>query len=297
VPYLTFGWQIAMAWAALLLALSGVIWLLKPRGRKGRALVAAVKECGIVLGLFAFWQLAGTLAHHSADGAARRGERLLSFEQDLHIASEHTMQRLIEGHSVLAQACNVYYIYGHFNGLILFLAFIWFWHRSLYPSVRMSVVLLTAGCFVLHTLVTVAPPRLLPGAGFADTAAEYGQSVYGPTTLQVADQLSAFPSVHVGWAALVAWWMWRASPWRWGWVGLTHLVITSYVVVATANHFWLDGIAAIAILAAALVLQATVPVLARATRARGAGSDGSDGSGGSGGPADPTEPAEEPALA
>jgi hypothetical protein len=288
VPYLSFGWQIAMAWAALLLALSGLIWLLKPRGPKGRALVAAVKECGIVLGLFSFWQLAGTLAHHNAAGAVHRGERLLAVERDLHIANEHGTQRLIEGHSVLAQACNIYYIYGHFNGLILFLAFVWFAHRALYPSVRMTVVLLTAGCFVLHTLVTVAPPRLLPGGGFADTAAEYGQSVYGQTTLNVADQLSAFPSVHVGWAALVAWWMWRASPWRWGWVGVAHLAVTSFVVVATANHYWLDGLAAIGILAVALVLQATVPLLVPATGARGAGSDG---------PPEPTEPAEEPALA
>jgi PAP2 superfamily protein len=285
VPYLSFGWQIAMAGAAALLLASGLIWLLKPQGRTGRALVAAVKESGIVLALFAFWQLAGTLAHHSAEGAVRRGQRLLELERDLHIATEHGTQRLIEGHDVLAQACNIYYIYGHFNGLILFLAWIWFAHRSLYPSVRMSVVLLTAACFFVH-LVTFAPPRLLPGAGFSDTAAQYGQSVYGPTTLEVADQLSAFPSVHVGWAAIIAWWGWRASPWRWGWVCLAHLVLTSFVVVATANHYWLDGLAAMAILAVALVLQATVPVLVRATRSRTEPA-----------PPEPTEPAEEPALA
>lgn len=286
MPYLSFGWQIAMAWAALLLALSGLLWLLKPQGPKGRAAVAAVKECGIVLALFAFWQLAGTLAHHSAQGAVRRGQQLLDLEGDLHIATEHASQRLIEGHPLLAQACNIYYIYGHFNGLILFLAWIWFRHRGHYPAVRMSVVLLTASCFFVH-LVTVAPPRLLPGAGFTDTAAEYGQSVYGPTTLGVADQLSAFPSVHVGWAAIVAWWMWRSSPWRWGWVGVVHLVLTSFVVVATANHYWLDGLAAIGILAVALALQSSVPWLVRATRASVRDADR----------AEPPEPAEEPALA
>ena len=129
----------------------------------------------------------------------------------------------------------------------------------------MSVILVTASCFCLH-LITVAPPRLLPHGGFVDTAWEYGQSVYGPTTVEVADQLSAFPSVHVGWAAIVAWWMWRVSPWRWGWLGVTHLVVTSFVVVATANHYWLDGLAAMAILAVALGLQSAVPALARAVR-------------------------------
>jgi len=129
----------------------------------------------------------------------------------------------------------------------------------------MSVILVTASCFCLH-LITVAPPRLLPHGGFVDTAWEYGQSVYGPTTVEVADQLSAFPSVHVGWAAIVAWWMWRVSPWRWGWLGVTHLVVTSFVVVATANHYWLDGLAAMAILAVALGLQSAVPALARTVR-------------------------------
>ncbi|MDQ1598813.1 MAG: hypothetical protein QOD68_287, partial [Actinomycetota bacterium] len=169
------------------------------------------------------------------------------------------------GHSLLTQACNTFYVYGHFNGLILFLAWIFVYHRASYPSVRMSVVLLTASCFFLH-LITVAPPRLLPNGGFVDTAAQYGQSVYGPTTVEVADQLSAFPSVHVGWAAIVAWWMWRVSPWRWGWVGVAHLVVTSFVVVATANHYWLDGLVAMAILAVALGLQSAVPGLARAVR-------------------------------
>jgi hypothetical protein len=261
------GWRIALLGALALTSASGTLLLLKPRGPRGRVAVAAVREAGVVLGLFAFWQLAGTLAHHNAAGAVGRGREILHVESTLHIATEHATQNLILGHSLLTQACNAFYVYGHFNGLILFLAWIFVYHRASYPSVRMSVVLVTAACFVMH-LVTVAPPRLLPGAGFVDTATEYGQSVYGPTTVEVADQLSAFPSVHVGWAAIVAWWMWRVSPWRWGWVGVAHLLITSFVVVATANHYWLDGLVAMAILAVALGLQAAVPGLARAWRGR-----------------------------
>jgi hypothetical protein len=259
------GWRIALFGALALLNASGALLLLKPSGPRGRAAVAAVREAGVVLGLFAFWQLAGTLAHHNAAGAVGRGREILHVESTLHIATEHATQNLVLGHSLLTQACNAFYVYGHFNGLILFLAWIFVYHRASYPAVRMSVVLLTATCFLLH-LVTVAPPRLLPHGGFVDTAAEYGQSVYGPTTVEVADQLSAFPSVHVGWAAIVAWWMWRVSPWRWGWVGVGHLLITSFVVVATANHYWLDGLAAIAILVVVLGLQAAVPALIRAVR-------------------------------
>ncbi len=259
------GWRIALTGAVALLLVSLVLVLLKPQGPRGRAAIAIVRESGVVLGLFALWQLAGSLAHHSADGAVRRGEQILDIEASMGIATEHATQRLIEGSSLLTQVSNGYYVYGHFNGLILFLAWVFIAHRRLYPSVRMTVVLLTAASFVFH-LVAVAPPRLLAGAGFVDTATQYGQSVYGPTTLEVADQLSAFPSVHVGWAAIIAWWAWRASPRGWGWLGIFHLVATSFVVVATANHYWLDGLAAMAILAVVLVLQRVVPALVRASR-------------------------------
>jgi PAP2 superfamily len=265
VPHLILGWQIAFYWAAGLLVAAGLLWLVRPQGRFGRAAIAGVRECGIVLGLFAFWQLAGTHAHHNPEGAVGRGQRLLDIEKTLHIASEHGINHWIDGHKLLTELANGYYVYGHFNGLIIFLAWVFISHRQFYPSVRMSVILVTATCFFVH-LITVAPPRLLPGAGFIDTAAKYGQSVYGPTTLDVADQLSAFPSVHVGWAAIIAYWAWRASPNRWGWVGVAHFVATSLVVVATANHYWLDGIAAMAIFAVALLLQATVPILVRTSR-------------------------------
>lgn len=258
------GWEIAAFGALSLLLAAGLILLLRPAGSGGRLAVAAVCESGVVLGLFAAWQLAGTLAHHSATGAVGRGQRILAVEAALHLASEHDLQHLIEPHALVTQACNVYYVYGHFNGMIIFLAWVYFRHRPHYESVRTTVVLVTAASFALH-LITVAPPRLLPGSGFIDTAAVYGQSVYNPTTVGVADQLSAFPSVHVGWAAIIAYWVWRVSP-RFGWVGLGHAAATTFVVVATANHYWFDGVAAVAILMAALVAQAWVPRLVSAAR-------------------------------
>ena len=118
----------------------------------------------------------------------------------------------------------------------MFLVWLFVRHRDRYPSVRTTLAWTTLVCLLIQ-LVPVAPPRLLPS--FVDTATTYGQSVY---SLGLApDQLSAMPSVHVAWAVLVGWAVVRisTSPWRW-WV-LAHPVLTVFVVVATANHFWLDG--------------------------------------------------------
>src|SRR5581483_5970259 len=76
-----------------------------------------------------------------------------------------------------------------------------------------------------------------------DTAFHYGQSVYtwGNGALE-ADQYSAMPSVHVGWAIVVCLAVITVSRSRWRWLSLAYPVLTMLVVVVTANHFCLDGI-------------------------------------------------------
>jgi hypothetical protein len=81
----------------------------------------------------------------------------------------------------------------------------------------------------------------------ADTAMIYGQSVYTYFS-NIADQYAAMPSIHVGWAVLISIAIVKVSPSRWRWLGLLHGAITIFVVVATANHYWMDGIVACALL-------------------------------------------------
>src|SRR5205807_942190 len=46
-----------------------------------------------------------------------------------------------------------------------------------------------------------------------------------------------------------------ASRHRWRWLAVLYPALTTLVVVVTANHFWLDGIAAALLVAAALGVQ------------------------------------------
>jgi hypothetical protein len=116
-------------------------------------------------------------------------------------------------------------------------------------------VALFTGISLLIQLIPVAPPRLLASTGMVDTAVQYGQSVYAWSGGFDADEFSAMPSVHVGWALIVAdrGHHGVAEPLALAGRGLP--VLTLLVVVVTANHFWLDGIAAGLLVALVMVMQ------------------------------------------
>jgi len=166
------------------------------------ALAAFAQETGTVLALFALWQLAGSHQVLGANGALARARWLWHAERVLHMPSETVVQRAFLPHPLLIQAFNLYYAGLHFAVLIGCLVWLFFRYRASYLRVRTTVVLFT-GLSLLVQLLPVAPPRMLPADHMVDTAVMYGQSVYGSVAGFQANQLSAMPSVHIGWRC---WW-------------------------------------------------------------------------------------------
>jgi hypothetical protein len=243
-------WQQAGELAGVLaVAGVGMAVLARPRDdesttrQRVRAAGAFVREAAMVAGLFGLWQLANTLARSDGGGAFARARWIRRFDDALPLPSEHTMQHLVLPHPVLVQGANLYYATMHMTTMFAFLVWLFVRHRDRYRPIRTVVAVTTLGCLLVQ-LVPVAPPRMLPG--FVDTALRFGQSVYS-NGLPI-DQLSAMPSIHVAWAVTVGWYAWRVSPSRWRWLGPLHAVLTCLVVVVTGNHWWLDGIVAVAIL-------------------------------------------------
>jgi hypothetical protein len=211
-------------------------------------------ESALLFGLYALWQFAGSFTVMGTSGALPRGRWLWDAERVLHLPSETALQRLVLPHPLLVQACNLYYDILHFPLLGACLIWLYARHRADYPRIRTTVALFT-GVSLLIQLIPVAPPRLLAPTGMVDTAVQYGQSVYAWNGGFDADEFSAMPSVHVGWALIVAIAVITVSRSRWRWLAAAYPVLTLLVVVVTANHFWLDGIAAGLLVALVLVVQ------------------------------------------
>ncbi|GAA1172472.1 uncharacterized membrane protein YsdA (DUF1294 family) [Kitasatospora gansuensis] len=247
---LTLTWQTAGGTAVALL---GAAYAAKRVARPGVAVVC--REAGTLLALFTLWQLVGHLSVLSTDHALDRADWIHRTELAWGLPDEAALQRSAREHSWLISAANYYYAVMHFGVMLVLLAWVFVRHRARYAWLRNTVVLTTAACLLIQFL-PVAPPRMLPGNGFVDVAAEYGQSVYGGAVGGVvADQLSAMPSVHVAWCVIVAVAVAVIARGPWRWLVLLHPVITVYVVVVTANHFWADGLVAVGLLLVVYLVQ------------------------------------------
>jgi len=235
-----------------------------PWGRKLTAAAPFLSEAGLVVALYALWQYAGSFSVMGPGGAIGRAQWLWHLERAWHLPSEALVQNLVLPYPLIVEAFNIYYATMHFTALVIFLVWLFAAHRARYQRIRAILVIFTAASLLIQ-LVPVAPPRMLTGIGLIDTAQVYGQSVYAIGG-GMADQFSAMPSVHVGWAMLIAFAVWRVTASRGRWLAVAHAVLTWVVVVATANHFWLDGIVAAALLALALAVAAAASAGALALR-------------------------------
>jgi hypothetical protein len=253
MPNLMWSWQQAVAVAAAL----GGGWLALRRRHIGNRVQPWLREAALIIGLYALWQFAGSLSGSGTYAAVNRGQWIWDTERIGNLLSEHTVQGWILPHPLAVQAANLYYDTMHFGTMIVFLLWLFIRHGYAYPRWRTTLALLTASCLAIQ-LIPVAPPRMIPGIQITDTAMRYGQSVYGSLGGFEADQLSAMPSVHIGWAVLIAACTARVGKSRWRYLGTVHAVATIFVVVATGNHFWADGIVAAALLIAAMGVQRTV---------------------------------------
>jgi len=257
------SWEDAALIAGVLTVLSALGRLLTsvlaPRiGYRLRIGSGVAWEAGLLIGLYALWQFAGSFTVMNRAGGLARGQWIWHAERVLHLPSEAAVQRLFLPYPAIIQAFNLYYDILHFPMLIACLIWVYAWHRADYPRIRTIVALFTAASLAVQ-LIPVAPPRLLPGAGMVDTAFKYGQSVYTWNNgALAADQYSAMPSVHVGWALIVAIAVITVSRNRWRWLALAYPALTLLVVVVTANHFWLDGVAAAALVGLAILVQRAV---------------------------------------
>jgi len=251
--HLNPSWQLSATLCCVLLVVALSVHVLR-----GPDVVRSfAREFAVVMALLGIWQYVGRFVRTHSVGAMHRALQVQSLQNWLHLPNQLALQQAVLPHHWVIRVLNFYYAFAHLNGMTVFMVWVWWRRRESFRAVRNTVVFSTLIDLLLQA-IPVTPPRLLPDAGYVDTALAYGQSVYGQYNTGLVAQLTAMPSVHVGWAFIVAWYVARLGRGPLRWLGCVHLVMTVLVVVITANHWWLDGIAAAAIALVVLGAQAAL---------------------------------------
>ncbi|MDT0344303.1 phosphatase PAP2 family protein [Streptomyces litchfieldiae] len=214
-----------------------------------------IRELPLVIALYMAYKFGRRAANGQFADAHDNAEWIWSLERTLHLPSEARVQDLLMHSEILIRGINVYYATVHFPAMVLFLVWMYWRRPGHYVWVRWVLTWLTGAALVLHLLVPLAPPRLFRATRMVDTGVLYGPAVYGkPKPDSMANQFAAMPSLHVGWAVFIAVALIMATRGRLRWLWLLHPLITLVAVVATAHHYWMDGLVACAILAVILVV-------------------------------------------
>ena len=205
------------------------------------ALGRAVGELALVVALFGVYKLGRALVADQQLQAMQHADLVRQVEAVLRLPSEAAVQAAV-GSESLFRVANTYYTGVHFPLMAMFL--VWGFARRPAPEyvwARSLLVLQTGAALLVHIAFPLAPPRMFPQWGFTDTMTILGPSPYDGTSGALANEFAAMPSLHVGWAVLIAYVVARTGP-RWlAGAAAAHALLTTFVVVVTANHWWLDG--------------------------------------------------------
>jgi membrane-associated phospholipid phosphatase len=178
--------------------------------------------------------------------AASHALSIVSAERALGLFRERAMQAVFTPWDTVTDAFNAYYGGTHFLVPAAVLAWLLLRHPERYARARTALAVTTAVAFVCFWLYPVAPPRLLPaGFGFVDTLRAGGSGHLESSLINTAgDQYASMPSLHVAWAVWCALALYPAVRHRaLRMLVVAYPVMTTLVVVATGNHFFLDAVA------------------------------------------------------
>jgi hypothetical protein len=236
------------------------------RHRWSRGLLEAL----VLFALYQSYEWLRARVRGSPAVAFRHARAIVRVERDLGLYQERRMQRWLLGHPHVLQFWDIYYGTVHFVGPAL--AMVWLWHSAppeRYRMWRNAFFLMGAVGLIGFMLYPLMPPRLMPASyGFVDTAARFGG--LGPldsgSMKDVENLYAAMPSLHIGWSVFTAAVVSEMATRRWmRVVGFAYPVATLVAITVTANHWLLDAVGGVAVLAAGVGLsQLLTPRLARA---------------------------------
>jgi hypothetical protein len=233
--------------------------------RIGRWLPQGYGDAARQLSLFVVAELCYEAVRGVADGqrevAIANGQHVINFERSTHTFFEPHLQDIFSARWMIDFA-NFMYMNSHFVVTTAFLVWLYLFRNQNFYFVRNMFMVAMGLAVVGYALLPTAPPRMFDG--FTDTITQYAQVNHDSGLVKLfINPYAAIPSMHVAFSTMIGVTgvlisrnklikaLWAAYPF-----------LVFWVVVVTANHFWVDG--AFGVLVAALSAVTAATILARA---------------------------------
>jgi hypothetical protein len=202
-------------------------------------------QFAVVAAAYTAWRYArGAVEGGDMDAAFAHARNLISVEEWLHTLIEGDVQNWALEAGWPGEVARWGYANLHFKGSCIALAVVYFGWRGSFGFLRNTVIAAMAISWFGYWLYPTAPPRFIPEMGLDGSTSVTGNN---PLLTDPGNALfnpfAAVPSMHVGLSIIFAWTI--AMLVRPVWLRATlfaYPLLMTYVVVASGNHFWIDGL-------------------------------------------------------
>ena len=202
-----------------------------------------VRQIVLFCGAYLLYRLVRGMIDGRTVEAFDNARQVIGIEQSLGLFFEPSVNAFATTHEAIADAAAWIYVNSHFAVTTVALGWIYLRRNERFYFVR-NMFLVAMGLALLgYMLLPTAPPRVIPGYGFHDSVAAFtGVDADTGSASVLFNPYAAIPSMHVSFSLMLGVTMARMTHRRWAQV-LWYLYspLVTFVVIATANHWWIDG--------------------------------------------------------
>ena len=223
----------------------------------------AIRQLALFAGAYYLYRIVRGIVDGQAALAFENARNLVDAERALGLFFEPGLQAWAEGTNWIVTVSSWMYVNSHFVVTTTFLIWLYIARNHAFYFVRNMFLVAMGLALVGYMAYPTAPPRFLPEWGFSDSVANFVGENAEQSANVLYNPFAAVPSMHVAFALMIAipaiiLVKHRALKVLWAFYPL----VVTFVVMVTANHFWLD--AALGALVAALAAYAAYAAFARA---------------------------------
>jgi membrane-associated phospholipid phosphatase len=201
-----------------------------------------MRQLALFAGAYYLYRIVRGVVDGQAGLAFENARTLVDFERSVGLFFEPGLQAWARGQEWLLTWANWMYVNSHFVVTTTFLIWLYIARNYAFYYVRNMFMVAMSLALAGYLVYPTAPPRFLPEWGFTDTVANFVGDGASDSASVLYNPFAAVPSMHVAFALMIAVpavFLVRTRILKVFWAIYPALV--TFVVMATANHFWMDA--------------------------------------------------------